>query len=81
MNKKTILTYKNKSITIHRDGPTVMIGERINPTGRKKLQEELVLTVPGTGFGMPGYFRISYCVESSVIENSLPGFKRAIESV
>ena len=37
----TILTYKNKSITIHRDGPTVMIGERINPTGRKKVLQAL----------------------------------------
>lgn len=34
-NLSTTLSYKNKSVTIHRDGPTVMIGERINPTGRK----------------------------------------------
>ena len=25
------------------------------------LQDEGVLVVPGRGFGMPGYFRISYC--------------------
>lgn len=47
----------------------------------KKLQEELILTVPGTGFAMPGYFRIAYCVDSKVIEKALEGFKRALGSV
>ena len=41
------------------------------------LQEERVLTVPGRGFGSPGYFRISYCVADSVIEGSAEGFKKA----
>ncbi|MGD9055138.1 MAG: dihydropteroate synthase [Desulfobacterales bacterium] len=31
----------SKQVSISRDLPTVIIGERINPTGRKKLQEEL----------------------------------------
>jgi len=39
---KTTLTNKDKSITIHRDGPSVMIGERINPTGRKIVLEALM---------------------------------------
>ena len=43
------------------------------------LQEWNVLTVPGRGFGTPGYFRISYCVEDRVIEGSLEGFARAAE--
>ena len=43
------------------------------------LQNELILVVPGTGFNMPGYFRISYCVDDSVISGSLPSFKKAIE--
>ncbi|MCP4141785.1 MAG: dihydropteroate synthase [Chloroflexi bacterium] len=34
-NLKTTLSFKDKAVDIHRDGPTVMIGERINPTGRK----------------------------------------------
>jgi aspartate aminotransferase len=42
------------------------------------LQEELILVVPGRGFGMPGYFRIAYCVDTPVIERSLAGFKRVI---
>lgn len=36
-NAITILSSKNKSVTIHRDKPTVIIGERINPTGRKAV--------------------------------------------
>jgi len=43
------------------------------------LKEEKILTVPGRGFSMPGYFRICYCVPVKAIENSLPGFARALE--
>ncbi len=43
------------------------------------LQEENILTVPGSGFGGPGHFRIAYCVEDRVIEKALPGFERAIK--
>jgi aspartate aminotransferase len=43
------------------------------------LQEELILVVPGSGFGGPGHFRIAYCVEDDVITNAIPGFARAIE--
>lgn len=34
-NQKTILSSKTQSVEIYRDSATVMIGERINPTGRK----------------------------------------------
>ncbi len=37
MNQTTKLTYKGKTVSIHRDAPTVIIGERINPTGRKSV--------------------------------------------
>jgi aspartate aminotransferase len=40
------------------------------------LQQERILTVPGRGFGTPGYFRIAYCVEDRTIENALEGFRR-----
>jgi aspartate aminotransferase len=43
------------------------------------LQEERILTVPGRGFGAPGYFRIAYCVADEVIERSLPGFERVMK--
>jgi len=45
----------------------------------KALQEELILTVPGSGFGAPGYFRIAFCVDDETIRGSLPGFQRVFE--
>ena len=45
----------------------------------KILQEEKVLAVPGSGFGSPGHFRLSFCVADNVIKNSLPGFKAAFD--
>lgn len=45
----------------------------------KELQTKRILTVPGRGFGKPGYFRIAYPVEKKTIERSLPGFKELAE--
>jgi aspartate aminotransferase len=45
----------------------------------RSLQEENILTVPGTGFGGPGHFRIAYCTEDETIERALPGFARVME--
>jgi len=45
----------------------------------KGLQAKRILTVPGRGFGKPGYFRIAYCVARKVIEGALPGFKEIAE--
>jgi aspartate aminotransferase len=45
----------------------------------KALQEELILTVPGSGFGAPGHFRIAFCVHDETIRRSLPGFQRVFE--
>lgn len=35
-----------------------------------KAKEFNILAVPGTGFGCPGYFRLSYCIGIDTIENS-----------
>ena len=43
------------------------------------LMKHKILTVPGRGFGRPGYIRISYCVDRDTIQRALPGFKKAIE--
>ena len=43
------------------------------------LQEWNVLTVPGKGFGTPGHFRISYCVEDWVLEGAVEGFAQAAD--
>ncbi len=38
-----------------------------------------VLVVPGNGFGIPSHMRISYCVATETIENSLPFFEKLIK--
>ena len=45
----------------------------------RALQEELILVVPGSGFGAPGHFRIAFCVEDETIQKALPGFKRVMQ--
>ena len=45
------------------------------------LKDELILAVPGVGFGAPGYFRLSYAVPDATITGSFEGFKRARERV
>lgn len=40
-DKRLRLTSRSKTIIIDKDLPTTLIGERINPTGRKKLAEEI----------------------------------------
>jgi aspartate aminotransferase len=44
-----------------------------------ELKDLKVLVVPGSGFGLPGYFRISYCMDDRVLEGSLDGFRKAIQ--
>lgn len=42
-----------------------------------RLTEQLILAVPGGGFGYPGHFRLSFAVEEAVIERSAEGFRKA----
>jgi len=46
-----------------------------------ELQKELVLVVPGAGFGTPGYFRASYCVDDWVIEGAINGFEKVFAQI
>ena len=39
------------------------------------LSRRGVLVVPGRGFGLPGHFRISYCVEDAALKGSLLGLR------
>lgn len=39
--KRRLLTSERKTVEIDLDGPFLVVGERINPTGKKKLQAEL----------------------------------------
>ncbi|MFO7913336.1 MAG: pyridoxal phosphate-dependent aminotransferase [Desulfotignum sp.] len=45
------------------------------------LKEQNILAVPGTGFGGPGYFRLSYAVPDKTITGSFAGFKKALDSL
>ena len=45
------------------------------------LQREGVLAVPGSGFGRPGYLRLSLTVPRDAIERSLPAFARVFHSL
>ena len=46
----------------------------------RELLQSNVLVVPGRGFGTPGYFRISYCVEDWVLEGAVDGLAKAVSS-
>jgi aspartate aminotransferase len=43
----------------------------------RQLQQHHILTVPGSGFGTPGYIRICYSVERDMLERSLPVWAKA----
>lgn len=45
------------------------------------LMTENIIAVPGAGFGYPGYFRLTYCVDQAIIENSRPAWRRAMEKI
>jgi aspartate aminotransferase len=44
------------------------------------LKKYLILGVPGSGFGKPGWLRFAYCVDEKIISNSASAFKKAMES-
>ena len=43
----------------------------------RELLAENILAVPGSGFGCPGYFRLTFCVDAAVINRAAQGFKDA----
>ena len=47
----------------------------------EKLLAERILAVPGRGFGMEGYFRLTFCVDESIIANSAESFKNAMKKL
>lgn len=44
-----------------------------------ELRQYNVLVVPGRGFGTPGYFRISYCVDDSTLKGAMEGFRKVAQ--
>ncbi len=47
----------------------------------RRLAGHDVFVLPGRMFELPGWFRISLTANDSMVERSLPGFERALESV
>lgn len=45
------------------------------------LMTENIIAVPGAGFGYPGYFRLTYCIDKSIINNSKPAWKRVMTKI
>ncbi len=65
------------------DGAFYMFVKALEPSAEafsERAKAENLLIVPATGFGCPGYVRISYCVDYDMICRSLPAFKRLYES-
>ena len=46
----------------------------------ERAKEFDLLLVPGAGFGAPGHVRLAYCVQTEMIERSLPRFKALADS-
>ena len=40
-----------------------------------------ILVVPGSVFGMKGYFRVAYCVSEETVRNSLAAFERLMAEI
>src|ERR1039458_971970 len=44
----------------------------------RRLMDEGILAVPGSGFGRAGYFRLSLTIPLETVKRALPGFERAV---
>lgn len=43
------------------------------------LKEELILAVPGRGFGLPNHIRVAFCVSEEILQRMKPNFLKACE--
>ena len=44
-------------------------------------KEHMMVVVPGSSFGGPGYVRLAYCISPDVIKKSIPRFKEIIKEI
>lgn len=68
---------------IYPDGAFYLWVQALEPDANAfclKAREHELLLVPSDSFGCEGYFRLSYCVSTEMIERSLPAFKKLAES-
>ena len=47
----------------------------------ERAKEKNLLVVPSEPFGVPGYFRLGYCVSKEMIERALPVFRKVYEQM
>ncbi len=45
----------------------------------KKARDYDLILVPSDGFGVPGYFRMAYCIDTEKVKRSIPVLKRFVE--
>lgn len=67
---------------VHPDGAFYLFMKSPAPDSMdtcQKAKELDIYVVPGHDFGVPGYLRVSYCVEYETIERSLPAWKKLAE--
>lgn len=60
--------------------PKALIDNDIEFCNIAKGKDIRILSAPGSAFGCPGFFRLSYCVSIKTIENSYESFKKLAES-
>ena len=90
------LSVYEKNMNILYDGLTALGFEIVRPGGTfymfpKALEEDAVafckkatkydlILVPSDSFGVPGYFRIAYCVDTEKVVRSLEAFERFVRA-
>ncbi|MEE3467113.1 MAG: pyridoxal phosphate-dependent aminotransferase [Eubacterium sp.] len=65
------------------DGAFYLFVEAAEPDAEafaERAKEYELLLVPSDSFGVPGFVRISYCVSTEMIKNSLPAFEKLAKS-
>lgn len=65
------------------DGAFYLFVKSLEPNAMafcEKAKEYELLLVPGNDFGIEGFVRISYCVSTKTIKNSLPSFEKLYKS-
>lgn len=78
-NKLTELGFE----CVHPDGAFYLFVKAMEEDAKifcEKAKAYDLLLVPGDDFGCPGYVRISYCVEQSMLEKSFSAFQKLAEA-
>jgi len=83
-NSNHILGSRNADFSEETQLDAVPVGAPHSPIPDPKfadhLKKHLILGVPGSGFGKPGWMRFAYCVDEKIILASAGAFKKAMES-